>query len=331
MQNIAPSDPAAALQLHIAVGVIRDRQGRILISKRRAGTPGAGLWEFPGGKCETGETIRDALHRELLEELGIEIGLPRPLIRIRHAYPDRQVLLDTWLVEEWQGKAQGLEGQQIEWVAAEDLPAKPLLPANQPLTNAARLTDQYLITPEPAALLNELEGLNAFMGCLAQAIANGQSLIRLRLPHLSDADYAEVADQAVALCHAAKARLILDRDPDMVIKLGADGLHLSSSRLMSMTERPPGLRWMAASCHGGAELAKAEELGCDFAVLGPVNPTQTHPDSTALGWGLAAEQVERAKLPVYMIGGMTPSDLQSAWHAGAQGIAAIRSLWPSSK
>lgn len=106
----------------VAVGVIVDRQQRqVLVSQRAADTHQGGLWEFPGGKLETGETVAVALARELLEELAISVSESEPMLRIEHDYVDKQVLLDVWLVTAFSGEPRALEGQPLKWVAIEQL------------------------------------------------------------------------------------------------------------------------------------------------------------------------------------------------------------------
>ena len=104
--------------LHVVVGVLTDAGGRVLIQRRAVKAHQGGLWEFPGGKRELGETVLDALQRELQEELGITIdtNTAQPLIQIEHDYGDRQVVLDTWRVADWTGEPVGLEGQPIAWL-----------------------------------------------------------------------------------------------------------------------------------------------------------------------------------------------------------------------
>ena len=95
-------------RVHVVAGVLIDGAGRVLIAQRPAGKHLAGGWEFPGGKLEPGESARAGLARELREELGIAIGQPRPLMRLRHAYPHGEVLLDVWVVRRYRGEPQGL-------------------------------------------------------------------------------------------------------------------------------------------------------------------------------------------------------------------------------
>ena len=85
--------------IHVAVGAIRNGQGEFLLARRPEHLHQGGLWEFPGGKVETGETVEVALRRELQEELAITVGQATPLIKIRHDYGDKRVLLDVWRVE----------------------------------------------------------------------------------------------------------------------------------------------------------------------------------------------------------------------------------------
>jgi 8-oxo-dGTP diphosphatase len=123
-------------EVHVAVGVILNSDNHILLSRRAADAHQGGLWEFPGGKVEPGETLPVALKRELLEELGIAIGSTAPLIEIRHDYGDKRVLLDVHVVKEFSGEPQGLEEQPIEWVAAEDLGEIEFPAANVPIVQA---------------------------------------------------------------------------------------------------------------------------------------------------------------------------------------------------
>jgi 8-oxo-dGTP diphosphatase len=143
---------------------------------------------------------------------------------------------------------------------------------------------------------------------------------------MSDADLAALASRALALAHAHGAAVLLNAEPDLARRLGADGVHLTAARLMASPVRPA-CELVGASCHDGRELAHAAELGLDFAVLGPVQDTASHPGAAALGWRRFSALVENYPLPVYAIGGLSARDLDSAWQAGAHGIAAIRGAW----
>jgi len=124
--------------IHVAVGVIVDREGKILIARRSAQLHQGGLWEFPGGKVEFGESVQCALGRELAEELAIEVSCCRPLIKIAHDYADKSVLLDVWWVEGFTGKARGAEGQPIAWVGAGQLSDYQFPEANKAIVLAVQ-------------------------------------------------------------------------------------------------------------------------------------------------------------------------------------------------
>ena len=126
--------------IHVVAAAVLDAAGRVLIAQRPAGKHLAGGWEFPGGKLEPGEERLAGLARELREELGIHIEAPaRPLIRVRHAYPSRDVLLDMWVVRRFAGEPQSLDGQALRWCAVEDLGQANLLPADEPIVASLRL------------------------------------------------------------------------------------------------------------------------------------------------------------------------------------------------
>ena len=128
------------------MGVIRDALGRVLVAQRPAGKHLAGGWEFPGGKLDHGETRIAALRRELDEELGIAVEAAHPLIRIRHDYPERQVLLDVWAVTGYQGAPQGRDGQNLRWCDVAALASAELLPADRPVITALRLPERLTAT-----------------------------------------------------------------------------------------------------------------------------------------------------------------------------------------
>ena len=102
--------------LHVVAAAIFNKQGDLLIAQRPLDKHMGGLWEFPGGKVEAGEAVTDALRRELDEELGIQPLSWEPLISIEHAYPEKTVLLDVWIVRDFHGEAHGREGQTVRWV-----------------------------------------------------------------------------------------------------------------------------------------------------------------------------------------------------------------------
>jgi 8-oxo-dGTP diphosphatase len=123
---------AARSPVDVAVGVLIGADGRFLLTSRPHGKVYAGHWEFPGGKLEPGETVEQALRRELHEELGITIGAARPWRTTLHDYPHARVRLHFCKVLEWRGAFEMREGQQMAW---QTLPATvaPLLPGTLPV------------------------------------------------------------------------------------------------------------------------------------------------------------------------------------------------------
>ena len=308
--------------IHVAAAVIVNGSGQVLIARRPEHVHQGGLWEFPGGKLEAGEKTPTALSRELDEELGIIPTAFRPIIRIPYHYPDKAVLLDVWRVDAWQGQPHGREGQALAWVDPEQLPERAFPAANLPILTATRLPDRYLVTPEPGA------DQAAFLADLAASLRTGIRLVQFRAKQMVPEAFRGLAGQVLEICRAHGAALLLNRDIDLAKQIGAEGVHLTSRQLMSCRERPVNHGfWVAASCHDEREVAHACQLGLDFIVASPVKSTVSHPSAVTLGWPGLERLTERANMPAYALGGMAPSDLLSAWEHGAQGIAAVRSLW----
>lgn len=185
-----------------------------------------------------------------------------------------------------------------------------------------QLPSCYLITPEPGS------DIVVFMDQLERLLKTGIRMIQLRAKTLTQGDYYSLARQVQALCKHYGARLLLNAEVKLVTELMADGIHLSSERLMNLQERPLGEdKWVGASCHNREQLQQAMKIGADFAVLAPVNETLSHPGSPPLGWERFQALTEHASIPVYALGGMQTTDIQKAQQMGGQGIAAIRSLW----
>lgn len=120
----------------MAVGVILDATRRVLVSRRAQDAHQGGLWEFPGGKVEPGESLAAALCRELHEELGIDIGRTSALLEVRHDYGDKRVFLDVHVVWDFVGEARPREGQPLAWVLPGELADYEFPAANLPIVAA---------------------------------------------------------------------------------------------------------------------------------------------------------------------------------------------------
>ncbi|MGJ0483461.1 MAG: Nudix family hydrolase [Methylomicrobium sp.] len=306
--------------LQVAVGVIKGADGKILIARRDESLHQGGLWEFPGGKIEAGETPEQALFRELKEELDIEALSAAPLITVHHCYPDLAVTLRVFLVDHFSGTAKGCLGQPIRWTAPNELERFAFPAANRPILTAAQLPPYYAILDDQVS--------SDLMKDLHKLLATDIKLIQARLKSSSPDRVATFLSAAYPLCSEHGAALLINSAADYG-QANVHGLHLTARHLLSLSERPPEYRWVGASCHNLAELAHAQNIGADFAVLAPVLPTQTHPETAALGWEQFAALVEQINIPVYALGGLTKRDLSAARHAGAQGIAGIRAFLDS--
>ena len=288
--------------------------GSFLLAQRPADKIWAGYWEFPGGKIEPGETAHHALVRELREELGITVQTAYPWLTRVFTYPHATVRLNFFRVTAWSGELHPHEGQQFSWQHPTQVVVDPILPANAPILRALELPTLYAISN--AAEL----GVEPFLARLQARLDAGLRLVQLREKDLSRDELRELALRVVALAHARGAKVLLNGDVALAQEVGADGVQLTSTQLAELKERPA-MDWCAASCHNAEELRRAEALGCDFALLSPVLPTQSHPGAPHLGWDNFAAIAAGSSIPVYALGGLKQEDMQTAWQHGAHGIA----------
>lgn len=301
----------------VAAGVLTDARGRVLLMQRLPGTHLAGMWEFPGGKLEPGETIEQALARELREELDIEVRASAPLISLPWRYPEKSVRLHALRVTAWHGEARAREGHALRWTTVEQMDIAQMPAADGPVVTALRLPAHYVITP------GDLDPTSA--GACLQA-TDESSLLQLRLPKRDRADVRTCTKYLLARMPELKNRLLVNADFELARELGV-GVHLRAAQLRELHERPlPAAQWVGASCHHADELERAALIGADFATLSPVRATASHPDAAPLGWTRFAELVRDARVPVYALGGLDPKDLDRAHMAGAQGVAGIRAF-----
>ena len=308
--------------IEVVAGVITDKRGRILLSRRTPSQDLAGLWEFPGGKREPGESPEQALARELEEELGIAVTVGVPVITVPQAYRHKRLRLDVRNIAAWQGTPRGREGQALTWVAPDSLSRYSMPPADLPVVAALRQPDTCLVTPVPG------DDDTSWLRSLDAALARGLRRIQFRMPGVALERQQRLLAAAAARCRQHQAQLLFN-GPASIAREAGVGLHLNTAALRAATSRPVDADVpLAASCHDADELRAAEALGCDFVLLGPVHETASHPGQPGIGWAVFSALRERSALPIYAIGGLGPGDIPEARRHGAQGIAAIRSLWP---
>lgn len=329
--------------IDVAAGVLINANQEVLIAQRPEGKHMAGYWEFPGGKFEAGETASEALHRELKEELGVEVCDSEPLIELVHHYPERSVRLHVRVVREWSGEPQSLDQQALAWAAKADLANWRLLPADGPIVNAIVLPS--LIAVSPAVPVDmDWEQLSAKLTALLKQNVN-------QLHWRQEAFTANSAPSAAAQQQAERvARWALDNGVTACLhetnidlgnawasRLGFSGLHLTEQEIVRLDALQVDrdailgdqLEWLSASCHGGEAVYRAEALGVDYGLLGTVQNSESHPGAELLGWNEFALLAEPAKMPIYAIGGCAVNDVVRAKLHSGQGIAAIGAFFRS--
>ncbi len=309
--------------VEVAAAVMLRADGRqFLLAQRPPGKVYAGYWEFPGGKVEPGESVRDALVRELHEEMGITVTACYPWLTRVFTYPHATVRLHFWRVTAWTGKigiSAPLEHSAVAWQArGEPATVAPILPANGPILKGLSLPDTLLISMAAES------GTQAWLERLERRLQAGPPpLIQVRDKTLAVAERAAFARAVVELAHRHGAPVVINDDPELARACGADGIHLSATALAACSERPD-FTWVGASCHTAAEIARAGELELDYAVLGPVMETPTHPHDPGIGWRRFADYREGNPMPVFALGGMRETLRESALLHGAHGIALMR-------
>ena len=308
--------------IEVAAAVILRADGsEFLLAQRPAGKVYAGYWEFPGGKVEPGETVRAALLRELREELGISVSACSPWLTRVFTYPHATVRLNFWRVTAWAGEigiSAPLEHDAVDWQkCGKSTSVTPILPANAPILKALALPATMAIT------MGESEGVERQLERLEEALDTGLRLIQVRDKGWPFAQRLWFAEAVRRIAGQRGALVLINDDEDIARRIGADGLHLSAAGLAACLQRPD-FAWVGASCHGADELRRAAELGLDYALLGPVLPTPTHPAATGLGWAEFARLIAGTPLPVFALGGMKSGMLAVAQEHGAHGIALMR-------
>ena len=319
MQNTEPKNDLS--RVNVAVGVIKDAQGRILITQRKADAHLGGLWEFPGGKFEVGENAESALSRELFEELNIRPINTSPLIELSFDYPEVSVRLHVYEVNRFSGEVIAREGQGFRWITTAELDQYQFPEANKVILSAIKVGRQY-------AIING-ENIKQVLRGLHDVAAQGVNLVQVRAKNLNRQDAEQLIRVVRAECDVLQLEYLLNSQI-IGAKASGAGVHLTSSDLMMLKQRPENAGLVAASCHNLRELRQAERLGLDFVVLSPVNKTASHLEANPLGWQQFSQWVAQINLPVFALGGVGRQDYDLALSCGAQGISGI-SLFKSNK
>ncbi len=311
------------LYQEIAIGVLK-RGNEVCLSRRQSQQSFAGLWEFPGGKVEAGETIESALKREFLEELAIDTSEWRPLLTIPWTYPSVKVRLNIYITETFQSEPLGNEGQEVVWTPIADLTTIPFPEANRGVVMALQLADKYMIS-------GGFENKDDALKRLQLAFENGIRLCQLRAKNLSEAEFLPLAASAIELAHQYQAKILLNGQPELLALLPeADGVQLASNVIFEYQIRPIAKdKLLGVSTHTPEDIEQALKIEADFILLSPVKETSSHPGVPGIGWQKFADLVKELPIPVFALGGMQPEDVEKAKKLGGQGVAAISGFWPS--
>lgn len=307
-------------RVEVAAGVLVRGDGAFLLGRRAPGTFYPGYWEFPGGKVEAGEDAAAALVRELDEELGVRVQHVEPWIVRSHDYEHARVTLRFFRVGTWEGEIDDRVHDALAWQWPGRCEVSPMLPANGPVLKALEL-------PAFMGITHAVEiGVDEQLRRIEYALKSGLRLIQVRESGMAPQALQAFASEVVVRARAFGAIVLINGDEAAARAAGADGVHLKSADLQRCPARPD-FAWVGASCHTREELEKVAALGLDYALLGPVRPTLTHPDAAGIGWERFAILAADLPMPVLGLGGLGPQDVAEARAHGAHGVASIRSAW----
>ena len=292
------------------------------MGKRLDSQSWAGWWEFPGGKLEINESPSEALKREIFEELGVVIKKYKQWTTRRVVEKNKITILYFFLITSWTGMVEGREGQELQWVNLKKYNVTKVLPPNQVIHHALKnnLPDIYAITN-----LQEISSDNFFQA-LKRQVNDGLRLIQIREKNLIEAELEALIIRIKKILQHTNVKIIINSSLVLAYKYQLDGVHLNSKQLHELSHFPKDLL-VGASCHSENDLKLAEEKNADFAVLGSVKKTLTHPDLEPMGWVRFNKLVNNSNLPIYSIGGMTNNDVLSSLEYGGIGIASQRAIW----
>jgi len=305
--------------VHVAVGVILDEGGRILLTRRHQDQHQGGLWEFPGGKVESSESVQQALVRELIEEVGIEATAYHPFIQIEHDYGDVHVLLDVWQVTAFNKTPMPKEGQMMEWVHRSQLQHFEFPKANQAIVTALEVGDSIFITPTTKGIEKK-----EYLEKIQKALVNHRiTAIQFRAHDLDIDTYIDWAKSIFDITQQTGHQLFYNTSIEVFKKLPKAGLHLTAKRAKSLGAEIKEDAFLSVSCHNSHEVESAIKLGASLIYLSPVLPTQSHPDATPIGWDEVKRISRVTTIPIYALGGLGQKDIVEAFENGASGIAGI--------
>ena len=303
--------PNTGPKIQVACAIIW-RDGQILLSKRHQNSHQGGLWEFPGGKFETGEDPKACLNRELEEELGIRIRDAEFMFQIPWDYGDKAIRLWVYEVFAFDGEPQGLEGQPVQWFSVGAVKTLQFPKANDAIVRAIGLPRMMRIYDPSLMLEPVMWGTQTENRCLLY--------FRGLLP---DIELENAIDAALSRGH----QLILTLDQLPCFRPGC-GVHLRKTDPVSdalgqfekLNEPWP----ITAGIRHERDIERQRMWPSDALLISPVRETPSHDDMQPLGWERFSELARKVGVPAYALGGMTRDDQSIVTEHAGFGIAGIR-------
>lgn len=311
--------------IRVAVGVMINSEGQVLLAQRPEGKPWSGWWEFPGGKIEEGENVHQALARELKEELNIEIANSYPWVSFTYDYPKTTVELSFCRIYDWKGEVQGLEQQAFAWTTPTQAnQLGEILPASVEPIKWLSIPDVYAISH-----FQSIENQEDYWQKFERLLQQGVKLFQFREPKWADGigsvSLKTLFEKMLAKCHEHHAKLIVNSAHPRAWWNMADGVQLRAQDAVQLEERPlDEEKLVGVSCHHLGDILYANHLNADFMVLGHVEATPSHPNEEPLGWEQFQQFAQEAGRPVFAIGGQSLTSLRKAREYGAHGVAFMR-------
>jgi len=307
--------PASRPITPVAVGVLVRADGAVLLADRPAGKPYAGYWEFPGGKMQSGESVEQALKRELAEELGVCVRASDPWVVLEHDYPHAYVRLHFQRIFDWVGTPHPVEGQRLIFLPPGELAPSPLLPA-------AVLPLRWMQLPAVTGYSQQTSSdAHEALQWIEGALARGLRQILWYEPMLTGPARWEAARGASARARAYGARLLIDsRMDDCALALG-QGCFLGAETLRGSNVRPRA-PWVGAAVQTPTDLERATALACDFAVIEPAPADSSAGAEDRLAtWERIGALCRQCPLPLYADLALSVQNLRQARRYGAHGLA----------
>ena len=309
----------------IAVGILLRQDGYFLLTKRVSRYQSyPGYWEFPCAPVEGEDTPEMTIKRIFQERLGVIFDQANTWVTRVVSHNKSKVRLHVYQIVEWVGDVQPIAEDTLKWCVTDDADDMSIFPYHASLIKPLSLPRYSAIT---CAFMPKF-----MLATIQKTLENSEiKHIHIREKRLKPRGKRIFADRVIAVCEEYDALCVYNvsslQDLDEAKQIeGLDGIHLTTDMLHKIKKRPD-FEWVGASCHNQKDIEKSNALGCDYIYLSPVNSTPSHPEAKPLGWAGFEKLAILSAAPVYALGGMMISDLNTAQLRGGHGIASLRNFW----